>query len=166
MLDSLLHMLEETSIAVHVREDAVLFPWIETVHVLALTLVFGFIAMVDLRLIGIASRERSVMEVSAHVLPLTWIAFAFAVVSGALLFTSNAVAYAHNVYFQIKIALLLLAGVNMLVLHVTSWRRAAQWHTPLGTARAAKIAGAISLLLWLAIVVCGRWIGFTLGPTT
>src|SRR6202046_5915710 len=96
MLDSLLLTLENTNFATAIREGDSLFPWIECVHVLALTLVIGSIAMVDLRLLGLRSRDRGVVETTAEVLPITWTAFVFALISGGMMFASNAVAYAHN----------------------------------------------------------------------
>ncbi|MBV8853859.1 MAG: hypothetical protein JOY91_10685, partial [Sinobacteraceae bacterium] len=88
MLDTAWQALQDTRIAIAIREGESLFPWIECVHVLALTLVIGSIAIVDLRLLGWASRQRGVAQVTADVLPLTWTAFGFAVLSGGLLFAS------------------------------------------------------------------------------
>jgi hypothetical protein len=101
-----------------------------------------------------------VQEVSSTALPITWTAFGVAALSGGLLFASNATTYAHNVFFQAKMLLLLAAGANMALFHLTSWRRVGEWQTADRTARSAKLAGAISLCLWLGIATCGRWIGF------
>jgi len=166
MLDSALQFVENTPIATAIREGESLFPWIECVHVLALTLVIGSIAIVDLRLIGWRSRERSVLETTAEALPVTWGAFALALVTGGLMFSSNAPAYAHNGYFQAKMLLIALAGVNMAAYHLFVARDSASWHTAASTPLKARIVGGLSLLLWIGVVACGRWIGFTInGPT-
>ncbi len=99
-LDALLRTLEATSVATAIREGDALFPWVESVHVLAIALVVGSIAIVDLRLIGLASLERSLTRLTANVLPCTWVAFGVAAITGALLFSSNAIGYAHNPYFR------------------------------------------------------------------
>jgi hypothetical protein len=159
--DGFLNWLQGTPIAVAIRENEILFPWIESFHVLAIVLVVGTISIVDLRLIGVASRNRAVTVVMRDVLPYTWTAFVVATITGSLLFSSNAPKYAHNFYFQAKMALLLLAGCNMLIFHLIGTREIARW----GAARTpvvAKAAGGISLLAWVAVVACGRWIGFTL----
>src|SRR5438552_14038763 len=106
-LDALLRSLEATSVATAIRENESLFPWIESVHVLAITLVVGSIAIVDLRLLGLASLDRPVPRLAEEVLRCTWIAFAVAAVSGGLLFASNAVSYGHNFYFLAKLVFLL-----------------------------------------------------------
>ncbi|GAC1452459.1 MAG: hypothetical protein PVS2B3_05900 [Steroidobacteraceae bacterium] len=162
MLDAFLQSLQSWSIATAIREGESLFPWIECVHVLALTLVIGSIAVVDLRLIGLTSRDRSVAQTTAAVLPVTWSAFTCAAITGGLLFASNATTYGHNGYFQIKMALIGLAGVNMGIFHLFLSRGAETWQTPAATPLRARVVGAVSLCLWIAIVACGRWIGFTI----
>jgi uncharacterized membrane protein len=166
MIDSLLQALQDTSIATAIREGDSLFPWIECVHVLALTLVIGSIAMVDLRLLCLRSRDRGVLETTAEVLPITWTAFIFAVITGGLLFSSNAIAYGHNAFFQAKIALIVIAGLNMLGYHLVLGRNASSWHAAASTPLAARITGGASLALWIAVAACGRWIGFTINAPT
>jgi hypothetical protein len=159
--DQFLDWLYGTPIAFAIREHEILFPWIESLHVLAIVLVVGTISIVDLRLLGLASRNRAATMLMRDVLPYTWIAFVVAVITGALLFASNAPTYAHNAYFQAKMALLVVAGCNMALFHLIGAREIVRWDVA-ATPVAAKAAGGISLLLWIAVVVCGRWIGFTL----
>ena len=152
--------LQDLSFPTDVRESTWIFPTIETIHVLALVLVIGSILTVDLRLLGLANRARPVTQVTGQSLPLTWSAFGVAVISGSLLFASKAVTYYGDIPFRLKMVCLVLAGLNMLCFHGLTYRRVAQWDhaaPPLG----AKIAGAVSLLLWMVIVGAGRWIGFT-----
>jgi hypothetical protein len=164
-LDVIFQWLFASTVGVAIRENESLFPWIESFHVLAITLVVGSIAIVDLRLIGMASLDRTVTRVTRDVLPCTWAAFAIAAITGALLFTSNAVNYAHNFYFQIKILFLLLAGANMLLFHFLTGRDMANWDAAQhAVPPGAKIAGGASLVLWIGVVAFGRWIGFTLQP--
>ena len=166
MLEDLFQKLQDTSIATAIREGESLFPWIECVHVLALTLVIGSIAIVDLRLLGLTCRERSVVQTTAGALPVTWTAFVCAVITGGLLFSSNATGYAHNSYFQMKIALIAVAGINMAVYHLFVGRGAESWHSPALTPWRARIVGGVSLTLWITIVAFGRWIGFTINTPT
>jgi hypothetical protein len=156
-LDALLRSLEATGVATAIRENDFLFPWVESFHVLAITLVVGSIAIVDLRLMGFALRERAVARIASEVLPCTWAAFGVAAISGALLFSSNALTYAHNSYFQAKLAFLVLAGVNMSMFHLFVGHDT--------ESRGARIAGGVSLALWICVVAFGRWTGFTLHPT-
>ena len=161
-LDPIFQRLYDTPMAVAIRESGTLFPWIESTHVLAITLVVGSILIVDLRLLGIASRGRAVSRLSEEVLPFTWTAFVIAAVTGALLFSSNAVKYTHNTFFLSKMCLLVLAGLNMLVFQFITSRGIEAWDESPRTPAVARLAGALSLGLWLAVIVCGRWIGFTM----
>ena len=155
-IDRIFDWLQATAIAVTIRENDILFPWIECIHVLAIVLVVGTILTVDLRLLGVASRDRPVTVLLREVLPCTWTAFGVAAVSGSLLFSSNATKYAHNTFFQLKMMLLVIAAANMGIFHVIGAHKRGQ--APLSI----RAAGAISLVVWVAIIVCGRWIGFTL----
>jgi hypothetical protein len=166
LLQPALLWIQNTAIARAISEGDRLFPWIECVHVLALTLVIGSITILDLRLLGLASRDRTVAETAATVLPLTWSAFIIAALSGGLLFASNAVTYAHNSYFQTKMVLIATAGINMAVFHLIFGRRSAEWRTSALTPLRARIIGALSLSLWVGVVACGRWIGFTINAPT
>ena len=152
--------LEATPMAVAISESEVLFPTIETVHVLALALVVGSIAMLDLRLLGVSNRNRGVLELSTETLPWTWMAFIVAAVTGALMFASAATRYYENIPFRVKMVLLVLAGINMGVFHFTAYRGAHAWNMTLPTPIAARVAGGMSLLFWVGVVIFGRWIGF------
>jgi hypothetical protein len=156
----LMHFIESRPYAMAIAQSRWLFPGLETVHVFTLTLVVGSVALIDLRLVGVSFRERSVRELCSSVLPWTWGAFAVAATCGALLFSSKASLYFVNVPFRLKMLCLLLAAVNMIVFHAVTARGLADWeHGP--PPLAARLAGAVSLLLWITIVAAGRWIGFT-----
>jgi len=164
-LDPFFQWLESTMLATAIRENVLLFPLVESLHVLMFTVVLGTIAIVDLRLLGFASRDRRVSALTADVLPITWAAFAFAVLTGTMLFSSNATKYGHNIYFESKMALLGLAGINMLIFHLVGSRDLANWDGAARTPWQAKAAGGCSLLIWIGVIACGRWIGFTMMST-
>jgi hypothetical protein len=155
-----LKSLEDSGMATAIRNSAYWFPTLEAVHVMALAIMLGTITVVDLRLIGLASKGRSAERVSSEVLKWTWGAFAVVAVSGAIMFTTNARVYAHNTAFLIKLALLAAAGINMVVFHATAERSIARWDRqaapPIG-----KATAILSLMLWVAVVFAGRVVGFT-----
>ena len=155
--------LDNTHLADAIREWAGLFAIIETFHVIALVQVVGSIFLIDLRLMGLASRKHSVQEMIGEILPYTWTGFVVAAISGALMFTSKATQYYGNFSFRMKMLLLALAGINMLAFHLWTYRRVADWDRG-STSMGAKFAGGLSIMLWIGIVSFGRWIGFTLLP--
>lgn len=164
MLTNFFQAVENTSIASQIRGDfgwIWLFPTIETVHVLSLGVVFGSIMMVDLRLLGVASRNNAITRLSGEMLPYTWSAFLLAAISGTLLFMSKAHTYYYNLQFRLKFLFIALAGINMLLFHFGVYRRVQDWDLRLPPPMAARLAGAISIALWIGVIFMGRWIGFT-----
>lgn len=160
-LDGLFERLAAMPMSEGILGSAWLFPAIETVHVLAICIVVGMILRLDLRLLGWTGRERPVRELAQETLAWTWVAFVVAAISGGLLFVSDAVRYAGLTPFRIKFALMALAGVNMLLFHIGAYRRVDLWGAGGATpTQAARVAGALSAVLWVSIVFAGRWIGF------
>jgi len=153
--------LEQTSVAAAVRESLWLFPAIETVHLFGIILLVGSTVAFDLRLLDFALREQRVSKLASRLLPWAWVGFALQVMTGSLLFASEATKCYGNRAFRIKMLLLLLAGANALVFHVASFRRVTVWDNASASPIGAKFAGALSILLWFGIVAAGRWIGFT-----
>jgi hypothetical protein len=160
-IDQLLDLIQHTALATIVREGDWWFPLAECLHVLSIATVFGSILMMDLRLIGLASRDSAVTKLSNEVLPYTWAAFVCEVISGTTMFISKAGVYWHNPQFQLKFLFMALAAANMLSFHFGAFRRVAAWDDALPPPPAARLAGALSISLWIIVVVFGRWIGFT-----
>jgi hypothetical protein len=163
-IPQILSALEHTSLGAAVRGELGwdwLFPNVETLHVLSLAVVFGSILMVDLRLTGITSRNTTVSRLTTEVLPYTWIAFVCAAITGSVLFISKAHIYFYNLQFQLKFFCMFLAGVNMAVFHFGIYRRVLEWDAALPPPPAARVAGGLSILLWVGVIFFGRWIGFT-----
>ena len=160
-LDSLWSAIERLPFARAIRSNGNLFPWIESIHVLAIVLVVGTIAIVDLRLLGLASTDKPVSRIGAQVLPFTWGAFGVAVLTGLLLFSSSAVTYVANWPFRLKMLGLLLAGANMALFHLTAYRGIPVWDTHRQPPVSAKLHAGLSLGFWLGVIAFGRWIGFT-----
>ena len=153
---------EDSSVADAIRENDWLFPSIESVHVVAICLVVGSILVLDLRLLGFASVHRPVGRLTHAILPLTWTAFVIAASSGFLLFISHATKYLANGYFVAKMCLICAAGLNMIVFHAVTAKDLPKWEQQSVPPPRARLAGALSVLFWIAVVACGRWIGFTM----
>src|SRR5215831_20423936 len=112
-IPTFLASLESSALAARIRDSLYIFPLIESTHVLALSMVFGTIAIIDLRLLGIASTRRPFTRIASDVLKWTWAAFGLTATTGLLMFITNAGVYYHNFFFRSKMALLALAGLNM-----------------------------------------------------
>jgi len=160
---SILETIQASALAEWMRNTAGAMPVVEATHVVAAVLLFGTVLVVDLRLLGAADSPRAFTRISRETLPLTWIAFGIAVVTGALMFTTSALTYFGNAAFQWKALALLGAGANMAVFQLVTARGAAGWDQGARAPPAARVAGLLSVVLWAAVVLLGRWIGFTKG---
>ena len=158
---TLFAQLEASGLAQWVNTTGATYPVVESFHVIAVALVFGTIMIVDLRMLGLASTNRPFTKVAHDLLHLCWGGFALAVITGILLFLPNASSISININFQLKMILLMLAGVNMFIFELVTARNAATWDTALPPPNAVRIAGLLSLGLWLSVIVFGRLIGFT-----
>jgi hypothetical protein len=154
--------LEASAVGSTIAQSNWLFPAIETVHVIAFSIVVGSIAVLDLRLINMTWRQRAVTELKRDVLPWTWVSFAIAALTGTLMFTSAAEKYAANTAFRMKMGMLLMTAANMLIFHRFTYRTVLSWDHGVPPVRAARVAGVLSLIFWISVVTCGRWIGFTM----
>jgi len=157
-MNEFLEWLQGTSLAMSVSENW--FPLIESLHVIAIALVAGTIFIVDTRLLGLISKRLAFTYVSDRLLPWTWAAFVASVITGVLMFIGNAAHYYDNTPFRVKMALLLLAGLNMLFFQMVTFRGVAAWDSD-RPPTPARAAGLISITLWCGVIGFGRWIGFT-----
>ncbi|HYP79939.1 MAG TPA: DUF6644 family protein [Steroidobacteraceae bacterium] len=152
----------DSGVAEWMRQSLKAMPFVESAHVLAIATVFGTILIVDLRLLGWAGAHRPFSVVSREMLPKTWVAFAAAVVTGALMFAPNAITYYGNTAFRLKMLALVLAGLNMAVFHLLT-ARSPNWEDNAHPPAPGRVAAVLSIALWVAIIFLGRWIGFTKG---
>lgn len=143
-----------------IRESLYLFPALNLVHVLAIVLLAGTIAIVDLRLVGLALPEVPISGLSRQLLPLTWLGAVAMVVTGLLLFLPQASKIYTNPALQAKLVLLVLAAVNAFAWHRVLLRHGAAWDTLARPPWRARLAGVTSLVLWIGIIVAGRLIAF------
>lgn len=138
------------------------FPLIESIHVLAAALVVGAIVTVDVRLLGLAARRYDVSRIVKEIVPWSQSAFAVSVITGAALFITSADRYVDNPAFLVKLVLLGLAGINIAVFHLHTFRTVADWEQASPAPFKARCAGAVSLVAWTGVMLAGRWIGHLL----
>ncbi|MDO9317623.1 MAG: hypothetical protein Q7V56_05440 [Gammaproteobacteria bacterium] len=135
------------------------FPLIESLHVVSITLMLGAILMVDLRVLGLAATRYSVSTLSRELVPWSAVALGVASVTGIAMFITRASAHAVNPAFQIKMLLMVLAGINVAVFHLIIFRHNVDWDPRINTSVAARLVAASSIALWIGVMLAGRWVG-------
>jgi len=159
-IKELMGWIQSTDLAMVISQSRGWFPALEMIHVTATTFVFVMITIVDLRLLGLLARGSAVSDLYRDVIPLTWVAFVVAASTGVLLFMSQAVAYSANVAVQMKFAALALIGLNMLAFRLFVYPGISKWDRAAAIPLPARLAGAISLVGWITVVSCARWIAY------
>jgi len=157
---SFVKWLSTCSWSINLHESQYAYPIVESIHVWTLCVFFGLAVLFDFRLLGWTMRRVPVSEMSRRLLPWTVGGFVVMVISGMLLFSAIPVRTYQNIFFRFKMLLLLLAGINIWIFHSKVYRRVETWDRDAAPPRAAKIAGALSLVLWIAIIVSGRMIAY------
>lgn len=159
-LATLLDTLTKLPLAEFVRTSPWAYPVLETFHVVGLGLLFGGIFAIDLRLLGF-HRQLAIDRLAAHILPWVWFGFALNIMSGAMLFMSDAVTFGVNIAFRIKMVLIALAGLNALWFQVRLYPHLTSAEPDASTSRSIKISAVLSLLLWIGIITAGRMIAYS-----
>jgi hypothetical protein len=159
-LFDLCHWLYTLPVSTSIRESDWTFSIVETVHVLALAVMVGSVAVVDLRLLGLVFRRQPASQVLAQLLPITWTGFAVMAVSGAVLFVSEAEKLYGSWPFRAKLVLLLVAGLNPLIFHQGVYRGVQDWDLAPVPPAQVRLAAVLSLVLWSGIVVLGRMVAY------
>ena len=159
---ALIQAINDSGVAEWMRHSLKAMPIVEAAHVLAIATVFGTILVVDLRLLAFAGMQRNYRLLSREMLPKTWMAFVAAVITGLVMFAPNAITYYGNTAFRLKMLALVLAGLNMAAFHLLT-ERSSGWDGNAKAPASGRVAAVLSILLWLAIIFLGRWIGFTKG---
>jgi hypothetical protein len=152
--------LQNTPWGTAIRESTLMFPIIETIHVLGLGLSVGTVAVFDLRLLGRSLRREPVSQIMSQIMPWSIAGLVVMFVTGGLLFWCQALKAYNSVFFRIKLVLLLLAGVNALVFQLTVYRSMATWDKAEVTPLQARLTGGLSLALWIGIIAAGRTMAY------
>ena len=151
-----------TTVSVAIRESEWLFPIIETIHVLGLSLSVGLLFVSDLRLIGLALTRRAASDLWSQLWPWMMVGFVIMFVSGALLFWSQPIKAYQSIFFRIKLLLLVCAALNAAYYHATVFRRIREWDADPIPPIQARLTGWLSLALWVGVIAAGRTMAYTL----
>ncbi|MBO9622944.1 MAG: hypothetical protein J7500_09555 [Sphingomonas sp.] len=154
------HVLSDTSLSAQLQSSERLWMLLEGTHVLTLMLFAGTILFVDLRLLGVVLPRTPVSKVTSTVLPYTVGGFVVMILTGLALFFANPFEYYHNVVFRVKIGFLLAAAINIFLFHYRVQSNLASWDNAQRTPRGARIAAGVSLGLWIAVIVAGRYVAY------
>jgi hypothetical protein len=150
--------LENTFIANAIRTIPWLYPTFETGHYIGLSLLVGGIMLIDLRVLGFA--RALPLKSMIGLLPFVWVGFAINVFTGSMLFIYGATNFGPNRAFQVKMAFLVLAGLNALAFDLAVRRSGNSWVAADRPPTFVKGVATLSLFFWICVVTTGRWMAY------
>lgn len=152
--------LQASWLARALRGSHAVFGAVATIHLIGVALLFGSIVILDLRLLGF-SRDISVRRLTKHIVPWTLLGFGLIVPSGLLMFLARASGLIASELFVLKMCLVMAGSVNAAVYYTGVFTRAADWDTDCMPPPGARVAGALSLIIWASVLTCGSMLAAT-----
>ena len=159
-MQSFMEMLQSIGWAKALRESALMYPIIMSLHLTGMGLFGGMIAMTDLRILGLAFTKQPVADVHNQLRPFKHLGLTLVVTCGLLLGISKAAIYWPNPFFKLKLSLLLVVAIHALIFRGSVYSHLEEYDRTGVIPGNAKLAAALSLLLWISLVAAGRWIGY------
>ncbi len=152
--------LSVTPISMRLQSVEWIIPAVQSVHILSIAIVMSSVIMVDLRLMGLMGHTQSISGMARRFIPWVWWALAALLLTGAVLITAEPRRDLLNPVFQAKMALLVVAIAVTVLFQETVRRNMEFWDLSPRRRLGAWATALISLLVWTAIVGCGRWIAY------
>ena len=159
MLFEWLTALQEVPFVAALRNGRWSYAAVNATHIVGIALLFGAIVPLDLRLMGFW-RSVPIRTLARILVPIAVAGLVIAMTAGALLFSIRAVQYAETTLFQIKLVLILCGIANALLLRLANQWEASQAAAGITPPLRLRTAGALSITLWLSVIVCGRMLAF------
>ena len=160
-MNTLLDRIGQTALSQFMQNQVWTISTIQSVHIMALAVVFTSAAAVDLRLLGVMGRGQTLGRMTSRFLPAVGWGVAVLLVTGLLLMVAEPKRAILNPYFQLKMAALVIVGAVTWALGLSVAKHPERWMQPERRA-SAKLVAVGSLCLWVLIMVAGRWIAY--GP--
>ena len=136
-------------------------PIAQSVHILGIAVVMASIVMVDLKFLGLALPSQNVSEMIRRLMPWTWWALLGNAVTGLLFVVARPNRYFFNPVVGWKFSMLVPAVALAFVVHRLNTREAGYWEQSSGRRISARVIAAVSLVLWIGVVLAGRWIAYS-----
>jgi uncharacterized protein DUF6644 len=151
--------VDQTPLSQIIQTKAWIVPTVQSVHILAISVVMASVLMIDLRLLGVVGRDQSIGRVAARFLPFIWWPLLVLLATGAVMIIGEPARSLKNNIFQLKVALIVAAMIVTFAFQMALRKRPA-FAAGAGGRDAIAIA-VVSLVLWVGIVCAGRWIAYS-----
>jgi hypothetical protein len=159
-LEPFCNWLAATSVSQTIQTVEWIIPTVQTLHILAVSVVVTSAVMIDLRLLGVGGRRQPLIGITERFMPFIWWPLPILALTGAILIVAEPARALENPIFILKMALLVLAAALTLACQIPLRKNRAFWDLSSGRRRAAKLVALTSIPLWVGIIFAGRWIAY------
>jgi hypothetical protein len=153
--------LAATPLSHTIRNAGWIIPALQTIHILAVAVVFSSAILVNLRVWGVLQRQVPIADVARRFLPVIWLVLLVLVVTGGLLIVGEPRRELMNSTFYLKMALLAVAIVLTVGLQWSLAATPQAWQSRFAARIAIRVAAGLSIIVWCGIIFAGRWIAYT-----
>lgn len=136
-------------------------PIVQSFHIFGIAVVMASIVMVDLRFLGLAVPSQNISEMARRLLPWMWWALLLNATTGSVFVIARPLRYLYNPIFAWKFTFLILALALAFVVHRLSLRESLYWECSFRRRISGQLIAAVSLLLWIGVMMAGRWIAYS-----
>lgn len=157
MFQSLASSIADSGLNQWIAETYWLWPVLEIFHFIGLSIMLGALLIIDARLLGML-RTYDAGSVK-RLVPLVWVGFCINLASGTMFFVGDPMRYSINIGFQLKMLLILIAGLNVVVYQLQVRPQLTGWNT-VSMPTVARLVAIASLATWGGVLLLGRLIPY------
>jgi hypothetical protein len=159
-LRGLFEWVSEFPTSIALRESQFMWPWVIVFHVVAMATFAGLVVMMDLRLLGVGNMQTPFSEVQRKLFPWQMVFMVLSSITGVTLLYADPMRFYVNIFFWIKMLMIVLTAINALAFHYITYNSIANWDTAATTPLGARLSGLVSVVLWALVIVSGRLIPY------
>ncbi len=152
--------LGQTRLSITFQSVSWIVPSVQTIHILCVAVIVTYSAMLDLRLIGVAGRHRTIAQMTRDSMPWIWKALAVLAATGTILIIAEPARELTNAAFWLKMSMLALGIALTFLVQRGIEKNDEYWESSASRQRAARIVATLSILVWITVLSAGRWIGY------
>ena len=159
-LRSFFEYVSERETSIMLRESQYVMPWVFVLHVVSLAMFAGTILMMDLRLLGVGNMQTPFTQLQKRLFPWQMAGMTGAAITGLILVFGDPMRFYGNIFFWMKMLMMVIAGVNAMAFHYITYFSVDTWDNARVPPFGAKLAGALGVALWSFVIIAGRLIPY------
>ncbi len=159
-ISSFCDWLENTPVSLIIQSVSWIIPLVQSIHIMAVTVIVGSVLAVDMKLLGAVGRGSPISGATRRFLPWIWVALVVLLLTGATLTAAEPKRELLNWVFRLKMVLIVLVCAVTGAFQVTVSRNASAWGNTPSNQWQARLLAIGTLAIWITIIFCGRWIGY------